>query len=74
MPHVDHAGQIRKHAAAAQVKNLGDNEDEDMVSDNDQETDSVDMDSVGMEEFMGGDSADDAISHAVSQQQDFVGF
>ena len=50
------------------------NENDDIVSDADEDTDSDDMDSDGLEEILGADSSDDVASHALSQQQDFVGF
>ncbi|KAL9130047.1 MAG: hypothetical protein Q9217_001651 [Psora testacea] len=46
-------------------------EDGDIVSEYEEEMDSDDMDSDGLEEIMG---TDDAASHALSQQQDYVGF
>ncbi|KAL9638713.1 MAG: hypothetical protein Q9164_001386 [Protoblastenia rupestris] len=50
------------------------NKDDDVVSDQDDEMNSDDMDSDGLEEIMGTDSWDEAASHAMSQQQDYVGF
>ena len=50
------------------------NNNDDVVSDDDEEMDSDDLDSDGLEEIMGADSSDDAASHALSQQQDYVGF
>ena len=52
---------------------LNDNDD-DIVSDEDETMDSDDMDSDGLEEILGTDSSDDATSRALSHQQDFVGF
>lgn len=84
LPHVDRAGQIRKHAAAASTANNRvvidrewkdeDEDDDDVVSDEEEDTNSDDMDSDGVEEILGADASDDAASHALSQQQDFVGF
>ena len=50
------------------------NDDDDIVSDEDEGMDSDDLDSEGLEEIMGADSSDDAASHALSKQQDYVGF
>ena len=73
LPHVDRAGQIRKHAANV-VDDSANNKDDDVVSDQDDEMNSDDMDSDGLEEIMGTDSWEEAASHAMSQQQDYVGF
>lgn len=75
LPHVDRAGQIRKHLG---TKSTGltvdpaDDENNDIVSDEETSSDQEDVDSDGMEEIM--DWPDDAGSHAISEQQDFVGF
>ena len=85
LPHVDRAGQIRKHAAAAastannsvvinREMHNDDEDDDDVVSDEEEDTNSDDMDSDGVEEILGADPSDDAASHALLQQQDFVGF
>ncbi|MDI1491425.1 MAG: hypothetical protein OHK93_002634 [Ramalina farinacea] len=85
LPHVDRAGQIRKRAAAASTANNNvvidretqhddEEDDDDVVSDEEEDTNSDDMDSDGVEEILGADPSDDAASHALSQQQDFVGF
>ena len=74
LPHVDRAGQIKKHAANDLVRNAGSEEehDSDIVSDDDyEEIDSEDVDSDGIEM--------DPMEHAtagneLSEQQDFVGF
>ena len=76
LPHVDRAGQIRKHAANNTDSATGSNEedDSDIVSDDDyDEIDSDDVDSDGLEEDL-MQLSDDTPSHAPSQQQDFVQF
>ena len=73
LPHVDRAGQIRKHTAN-QVDDSSTNDNDDIVSDTGEETNSDDMDSDGLEEILGADSSDSAALHPLSQQQDFVGF
>lgn len=76
LPHVDRAGQIRKHAANNTDSATGSNEedDSDIVSDDDyDEIDSDDVDSDGLEEDL-MQLSDDTLSHALSQQQDFVQF
>ena len=78
LPHVDRAGQIRKHttSVANDITNESAMKDDsdDIVSDEDEEMDSDDMDSDGVEEILGADPLDDAASLALAQQQDFVGF
>ena len=76
LPHVDRAGQIKKHAANVADRTNGSEEDNDsdVVSDDDNdETDSDDVDSDGLEEEM-MHLSDDPIPRALSQQQDFVRF
>ncbi len=75
LPHVDRAGQMRKHAANVTDVTIGsaDDDDSDLVSDDD-DTDSDDVDSDGLEDDptqLLDDTASQA-SHALSQQQDFV--
>lgn len=76
LPHVDRAGQIRKHAANNTDPTTGSDEgdESDIVSDEEyDEIDSDDVDSDGLEEdFM--QLSDDMPAHALSQQQDFVQF
>lgn len=64
---------MRKHATNNTEDTLM-NDYDDIVSDDEDELDSDDMDSDGVEEFLGANLSDDATSHAMSQQQDFVGF
>ena len=79
LPHVDRAGQIRKHTANLTDSSIGpsENDDSDLVSDDEYaETDTDDVDSDGNDEdFM--QYPDDSVSqsfHTLSQQQDFVHF
>lgn len=79
LPHVDRAGQIRKHAANLTDPTSGsaDDDDSDLVSDDDyDEIDSDDVDSDGLdhESMFAGDDTRSQASHALSQQQDFVHF
>ena len=79
LPHVDRAGQIRKHTANITGTTTGPSEDDDsdLVSDDDDdEMDSDDVDSDGLEEdsMVIGDDTVSQSSHALSQQQDFVHF
>ena len=74
LPHVDRAGQIRKHGANVVDESTMNECKDDIVSDEEDETDSDDMDSDGLEEIMGEDWSDDATSHALSRQEDYVGF
>ena len=75
LPHVDRAGQIRKHAANStgntakegSVKPIS--EDSDLSSDGD-EIDSDDIDSDNLDE----DMTDSSEAYSLSQQQDFVRF
>ena len=76
LPHVDRAGQIRKHSANSTEKtnSPGDDDDSDLSSaEEDYETDSDDVDSDGLEEDLTL-LADNADPHAFSQQQDYVRF
>lgn len=77
LPHVDRAGQIRKHAANIPDPLNGsgqDDDDSDIVSDAEyEEIDSDDLDSDGLEEDL-RQLADGTPPHALSQQQDFVHF
>ena len=76
LPHVDRAGQIRKHAANITDAGTNSNEDDDsdIVSDDDyDEIDSDDVDSDGLEEDL-MQLSDETPSHVLSQQQDFVRF
>ena len=73
LPHVDHARQIKK-LAASRLEGTANDDNDDIVSDEDEPMDSDDMDSDGLEELLGADSSDDAASRALSQQQDYVGF
>ena len=76
LPHVDRAGQIRKHAAnfADPPNGSDEDDDSDIVSDaNYDEIDSDDVDSDGLEEDV-MQLSDDTASHILSQQQDFVQF
>ena len=73
LPHVDRAGQIRKHNTNTQSSRQG--EDSDVTSDEEDfdEIDSDDVESDGLEDNL------DRIqglsgSHALSQQEDFVHF
>ena len=72
LPHIDRADQMKKHAAnnIDPRSALAEDDDSDLVSDEDGESFSGDIDSDGLEELM---SRTDA-SHALSQQQDFVHF
>ncbi|KAL9134402.1 MAG: hypothetical protein Q9175_004413 [Cornicularia normoerica] len=75
LPHIDRAGQIKKHAAnvADRANGSEKDDDSDIVSDDDNdEIDSDDVDSDGLEEVM--QLSDDTVSRALSQQQDFVQF
>lgn len=76
LPHVDRAGQIKKHIAAntpgLHKSPAEQEEDSDIVSEEDEESDDEDVDSDGMEMVM--DLSDDAASHAISEQQDYVRF
>ncbi len=80
LPHVDRAGQIRKHSANSAEKNLkresespGDDSDGDLSSAEEDydEIDSDDVDSDGLEEDLTL-LANDADPHAFSQQHDYV--
>lgn len=73
LPHIDRAGQIKKRIAtlAPENANGADNEDSDLVSDDEEEEDSDDVDSDGMDLIM--DDAETA-SHAFSQQDEFIHF
>ena len=81
LPHVDRAGQIRKHAANATGITMEENsaksayEESDLSSDEGDydEIDSDDVDSDGIEDYM-IDASDHDEAHALSQQQDFVKF
>ena len=76
LPHVDRAGQIRKHTANITDRtNASEEEDDsDIVSDdNYDEIDSDDVESEGLEEDV-MQISDDTASHILSQQQDFVQF
>lgn len=76
LPHVDRAGQIRKHAANVIDSAAGSHEedDSDIVSDDEYDAiNSDDVDSDALEEDL-MQFTDDAPSHALSQQQDFVQF
>lgn len=80
LPHIDRAGQLKKHAANAtethQFTTVGPaEEDSDLTSEeeNYDEIDSDDVDSDGLEDDQ-MDTSDDAEAHALSQQQDFVRF
>lgn len=76
LPHIDRAGQIRKHAANSIDRNtgLGADTDSDIVSDDEyDDSDSGDVESDDMEELTAGVS-DSATSHALSQQEDYVRF
>lgn len=75
LPHVDRAGQIRKHAANLAENTTGsvDDDDIDLSSDDDDEMDSDDVDSDGLEDST-TDLSGSASSHALSQQQDYVRF
>ena len=81
LPHVDRAGQIRKHAANPTGNTIKENfsksadEESDLSSDEGDydEIDSDDVDSDGIEEHM-IDAPDLDEAHALSQQQDFVRF
>lgn len=74
LPHVDRAGQIRKHAANNVGRTSGseEEEDSDIVSDDEyDEIDSDDVDSDGLEMDL---MEDNTAGHELSQQNDFVGF
>ena len=78
LPHIDRAGQIKKRAAANAARPTSssadeDDEDSDLVSENDNDDDEDDLDSDGIEEIMDLDD-DDATSHAISEQRDYVSF
>ena len=77
LPHIDRAGQIKKHAAAAhdviRATSSAEDEDSDLVSDNGDSSED-DVDSDGIEEMMDFDGDDDTASHAISEQQDYVHF
>lgn len=81
MPHVDRAGQIRKHAANATgnavkadpMKSADDASDLSSDEGDYDEIDSDDFDSDGFNEDM-TDVPDYANAHSLSQQQDFVKF
>ena len=81
LPHIDRAGQIRKHAADStdpnsklQDKGLVEAYESDISSEeaDGDEIDSEDFDSDECNELP-MENADDTESHALSQQQDFVG-
>ena len=73
LPHVDYAGQIKKHALSRRNESASDDPD-DIISDDDEQMDDEDMDSDGLEEIFGAQLSDEAALQALSQQQDFVGF
>ena len=73
LPHVDRAGQIRKLAASRAAESANDDSD-DIVSEEEELMDSDDLDSDGVEEFLGADASDDSESHVLTEQKDFVGF
>lgn len=83
MPHVDRAGQLKKHAANATgtayktAKPSSPTEESDLSSEEEdyyyEEIDSDDVDSDGLDDDL-MDISSDAGSHALSQQQDFVRF
>ena len=76
LPHVDRAGQIRKHAAkSTTLQQSGGDSDSDLLSEEEDidEIDSDDVDSDGIED----DSiqpSHDTTNQTLSQQQDFVHF
>lgn len=78
LPHVDRAGQMRKHTANSTdpATAFADDDDSDLVSDDDDDTDSDDVDSDGLEDHstQRSDDATSQASRALSQQQDFVRF
>ena len=80
LPHVDRAGQIKKHAAANQasrVASSAEEEDSDLVSEESQVSDEDDVDSDGIEGLIGHEHVDESLetaSHAISEQQDYVHF
>lgn len=81
MPHVDRAGQIRKHAAKStdvsqnSVLQSGEGSDSDLLSDEEEfdEIDSDDVDSDGLDNDLIQLSHDQGCQ-PLSQQQDFVHF
>lgn len=82
LPHVDRAGQIRKHAAKSTditklgfVQPSGDESDSDLLSEEEDidEIGSDDIDSDGLEDNLLEPSYDTA-NQTLSQQQDFVHF
>ena len=79
LPHVDRAGQIRKHTAnvTGTATGPGEDDDSDLVSDDDDDemdSDDVDSDGLGEDSMVIGDDTVSQSSHALSQQQDFVRF
>ena len=79
LPHVDRAGQNRKHNANVTDNATGSAEenDSDLVSDDEYDeidTDDVDSDSLEEDILPLSDDAVSQASHALSQQKDFVRF
>ena len=77
LPHVDRAGQIRKHTANTTdpANGSADDDSSDLVSDDEyDEIDSDDVDSEGLDDDSMNNRNDAAsqISHSLSQQQDYV--
>ena len=79
LPHVDRAGQIRKHTANVTdvASGSAEDDDSDLVSDDDyDEIDTDDVDSDDLEEIptqFASDARSD-VSYNISQQKDFVPF
>ena len=78
LPHVDRAGQIRKHNAnVTDSKGSADEDDSDLVSDDDHDeadSDDVDSDSLAEDPMEVLDDNASQASHALSQQHDFLRF
>ena len=78
LPHVDRAGQIRKHNAnVTDSKGSADEDDSDLVSDDDHDeadSDDVDSDSLAEDPTEVLDDNASQASHALSQQHDFLRF
>ena len=77
LPHVDRAGQIRKHAAnnVNTANGLDEDDDSDLTSDDEHDeidTDDFDSDGVTEDPMQISDDRLSLVSHALSQQQDFV--
>lgn len=79
LPHVDRAGQIRKHTANSTdaANGSAEDDDSDLVSNDEYEgidTDDFDSDGSSEEPVQITDDGVSSVSHALSQQRDFVRF